>query len=84
MPGAVPRQLAHSEICCADAPFLKAQAHFLVPRTPTALERCGDPDDWMRREIETALDSKRNIVPLMLEGFDFSRPAIANSLLKSL
>src|SRR5207344_2248956 len=59
---------------------IRARAHFLVLLTPTALERCGDPKDWMRREIEAALDSQRNIVPLMLEGFDFGAPAIATQL----
>ena len=59
---------------------IKARAHFLVLLTPSALERCGEPGDWLRREIETALETKRNIVPLMLEGFDFSTPAIANQL----
>jgi hypothetical protein len=59
---------------------IKARAHFLVLLTPTALERCGDPEDWMRREIEAALDSQRNIVPLMLAGFDFGIPAIAKQL----
>ena len=34
----------------------------------------------MRREIEAALDSERNIVPLMFENFDFSTPAIASRL----
>src|SRR5262249_7353958 len=48
--------------------------------TPTALERSRDPKDWMRREIEVALDSKRNIVPLMFEGFKFDTPAIAKQL----
>jgi hypothetical protein len=48
-----------------------ARAHFLVLLTPSALERCSDPADWLRREVEAALDSKRNIVPLMLEGFYF-------------
>jgi hypothetical protein len=57
-----------------------ARAHFLVLLTPTALERCGDPKDWMRREIEAALDSQRNIVPLMLAGFDFGTPAIGTQL----
>src|SRR5262249_37706838 len=59
---------------------IKARAHFLVLLTPTALERCGDPKDWMRREIEAALDSQRNIVPLMLAGFDFGTPATASQL----
>jgi len=59
---------------------IHARAHFLVLLTPSALERCGDPGDWLRREIEAALDSERNIVPLMLEGFDFGTPTIANQL----
>src|SRR6516162_4963087 len=59
---------------------IKARAHFLALLTPTALERCRDPKDWMRREIEAALDSQRNIVPLMLEGFGFGTPAIASQL----
>jgi len=54
-----------------------SRAHFLVILTPSALERCDYPADLLRREIETALDSKRNIVPLMLEGFDFGSPGIA-------
>ena len=48
---------------------IRARAHFLVLLTPTALDHGGDPKDWMRREIEAALDSQRNIVPLMLESF---------------
>jgi TPR repeat protein len=59
---------------------IRARAHFLALLTPTALARCGDPADWMRREIEAALDSQRNIVPLMLEGFDFGTPATASQL----
>jgi TIR domain len=59
---------------------IRARAHFLVLLTPTALDRCGDTKDWMRREIEAALDSQRNIVPLMLAGFDFGKPAIADQL----
>jgi tetratricopeptide (TPR) repeat protein len=59
---------------------IRQRAHFLVVLTPSALERCGDPGDWLRREIETALALKRNIVPLMLEGFDFGSAGIANQL----
>src|ERR1039458_4609807 len=59
---------------------ITARAHFLVLLTPSALERCDEPADWLRREIETALDSQRNTVPLMLEGFDFGTPTIANQL----
>src|SRR6185369_8715269 len=59
---------------------IRARAHFLVLLTPSALEGCDRPDDWLRREIETALETRRNIVPLMLEGFDFGSPGIANYL----
>jgi TIR domain-containing protein len=59
---------------------IRSRAHFLVLLTPTALERCEDPGDLFRLEIETALLNRRNIVPVMLEGFDFSSPVIAGQL----
>jgi tetratricopeptide (TPR) repeat protein len=59
---------------------IRARAHFIVLLTPSALERCSNPDDWLRREIEAALELKRNIVPLMLEGFNFSTQTIASQL----
>jgi tetratricopeptide (TPR) repeat protein len=59
---------------------INSRAHFLVLLTPSALERCGEPGDWLRREIETALASKRNIIPLMLEGFSFGTPTISTQL----
>ena len=59
---------------------IAARAHFVIVLTPSALERCGDPEDWLRREIEAALAARRNIVPVMLDGFDFDTPAIASQL----
>ncbi len=59
---------------------IRARAHFLVVLTPSALERCGEPGDWLRREIETALEAQRNIVPLMLENFDFAISSIESNL----
>jgi tetratricopeptide (TPR) repeat protein len=59
---------------------IKARAHFVVILTPSALERCNEPGDWLRREIETAMDEKRNIVPLMLESFDFGSPSTVKAL----
>jgi hypothetical protein len=56
---------------------IKARAHFLVLLTPSALKRCSD---WLRREIEAAMSSQRNVVPVMLEGFDFGTPEIASQL----
>lgn len=59
---------------------IRSRAHFLVVLTPSALQRCSRQGDWLRREIETALDNERNIVPLLLDGFEFDTPAIASQL----
>jgi hypothetical protein len=59
---------------------IKARAHFLVILTPSALDRCHEPGDWLRREIETALIEKRNIVPLFFDGFSFGTPSISRNL----
>ncbi len=59
---------------------IRTRAHFIIILTPSALERCKNPGDWLRREIETALDEKRNIVPLMVEEFDFGSPLVREAL----
>lgn len=59
---------------------IKARAHFVVILTPTALDRCSEPGDWLRREIETAIDEKRNIIPLFFDDFSFSAPGVAEKL----
>src|SRR5215472_16561188 len=57
-----------------------SRAHFRVLLTPSALNRCREPGDWFRREIETAIDLQRNIVPIFLKGFGFNSPQIASQL----
>jgi len=59
---------------------IRARAHFVLLLTPSALDGCNRPEDWLRREIETALEARRNIVPLMFDGFDFNGPNIAKKL----
>ncbi|MDH4078882.1 MAG: toll/interleukin-1 receptor domain-containing protein [Nitrospira sp.] len=59
---------------------IRARAHFLVLLTPAALDRCDESGDWLRREIEEAQETRCNVVPLMLEGFDFKAPAVASKL----
>ena len=59
---------------------IRARAHFLVLLTPSALERVNEPGDWLRREIEAAIEHRRNIVPLMLEGLDYATPSISRYL----
>jgi hypothetical protein len=63
---------------------IRARAHFVLLLTPTALERCSDPQDWMRREIKAAMDSHRNIVPLMLDGFSFGTVVATGQLIGKL
>jgi len=59
---------------------IKARAHFILILTPTALDRCNEPGDWLRREIETAVDEKRNIIPLFFDEFKFGSPNVAEKL----
>lgn len=59
---------------------IKARAHFVIILTPTALDRCSEPGDWLKREIETAIDEKRNIVPLFFDDFSFGAPGVAGKL----
>ena len=59
---------------------IKARAHFILILTPTALDRCNEPGDWLRREVETAIDEKRNIIPVFFEGFSFGAPSVAEKL----
>ncbi len=49
---------------------IRRRPYFLPVFTPTALERCSEPDDVLRHEVEWAMQSERNAVPLVTEGFD--------------
>lgn len=50
---------------------IAARTHFLLVLTPGTLERCSEPNDMLRREIEQAIDLGRNIVLLLAENYDF-------------
>ncbi len=54
---------------------IAARAHFLVILTPGSVEGCAEPGDWVRCEIETAIDLGRNIVPVLVNNFEFSNYA---------
>jgi hypothetical protein len=36
---------------------------------PNALDRCANEDDWVRLEVCRAMTNKKNILPVMLNGF---------------
>lgn len=59
---------------------IRFRSHFLILLTRAALDRCNDPKDIFRREIEIAIKSQRNIIPIFLEGFDFNAPKTAQLL----
>lgn len=44
---------------------------FILVLSPNALDRCSSEDDWVRREIERALKKKKNVIPILLRGFEF-------------
>lgn len=47
---------------------------FLIVLPPNALERCVNEDDWVRLEVCRAMANKKNIVPVMLNGFTWPNP----------
>ena len=59
---------------------IRYRAHFVVILSPSALERLGEKNSIMRREVELAIDEKRNIIPLMMESFDFGSPSAQEAL----
>jgi tetratricopeptide (TPR) repeat protein len=50
---------------------IAARTHFISILAPGTLERCSEPGDWVRRELEHAMHTGRNIVPVLAEGFTF-------------
>lgn len=50
---------------------IRACKDFVLILSPHALDRCSDENDWVRKEIAEALRQKKNIVPIMLNGFSF-------------
>jgi hypothetical protein len=52
---------------------IASRSHFISILAPGCLDRTTNPEDWLRREIEYAIDMQRNIVPLLFDGFSFER-----------
>lgn len=46
---------------------------FLLILSPGALDRCENTDDWLCLEIESAMKYGKNIVPILMHGFDFPK-----------
>ena len=50
---------------------IEDSVNFLLVLPPKSLDRCQNEDDWLRLEIEHAIAKNKNIVPLMMSGFDW-------------
>lgn len=46
---------------------------FVLVLPPNTLERCEDADDWVRKEVLHALQNKKNIIPILLNGFQWPK-----------
>ena len=47
---------------------------FVVVLPPNALDRCVNEDDWVRLEVCHAMKHNKNIIPIMLNGFQWPNP----------
>ena len=45
--------------------------NFVLVLPPNSLDRCESENDWLRLEIEHAIKQQKNIIPVMMVGFDF-------------
>lgn len=46
---------------------------FLLLLPPNGLDRCSDPEDWVRLEAERAIQKKKNIIPILMRNFVFPK-----------
>lgn len=53
---------------------IESCADFVLVLPPGALDRCVNEDDWVRKEVLHAMKHNKNIVPVMLAGFDWPDP----------
>lgn len=44
---------------------------FIIVLSPGSLDRTANEDDWVRQELRHALETGRNVIPVMLRGFVF-------------
>lgn len=51
--------------------YIQSCQDFLLVLSPHALDRCSDEKDWVRKEIAEALRCKKNIIPVIMNGFNF-------------
>ena len=50
---------------------IDAAPNFVLVLSPDSLRRCSDDRDWLRREVAHAMQAAKNIVPIIMTGFEF-------------
>ena len=50
---------------------IEKSENFILVLPPDSLDRCTAENDWLRLEIERAIKLKKNIIPIMMDGFTF-------------
>jgi hypothetical protein len=45
--------------------------NFMLILSLGCLDRCAEKNDWLKREIMHALETRRNIIPVLVDGFEF-------------
>lgn len=50
---------------------IEDSSNFLLVLPPKSLDRCQNEGDWLRLEIEHAIAKDKNIIPLMMSGFEW-------------
>ncbi|MDX2136865.1 MAG: tetratricopeptide repeat protein [Chloroflexota bacterium] len=61
---------------------IAARPHFVLVLVRGSLDRCTEPDDWLRKEIEMAIGLQRNIVPVLGDNYTFkeAEPLLTGTL----
>ncbi len=54
---------------------LGCRPHFIVILEPDSVQGWLDPADWLRRAIERSIQLERNVIPLLVNGFQFTEVA---------
>ena len=57
---------------------------FLLILPPNGLDRCSNSEDWVRLEIECAIEKHKNIIPIMMPDFEFPKEENLPESLKDL
>lgn len=59
-------------------------SNFILVLNDNSFDRCNDPNDWLRREIEQAIKTNRKIIPVFRQGFRFPNQTLLPGVLKDL